>query len=233
VWKSSVDGRVLHFRLAGINNQNFIMQDEETGTWWQQVSGEAILGPLKGKRLLPMEWDEVTFGVWKNEHPLGVVLKEDEKQRKHYATEDWEAHILKHPIVTPQKGNDPLKPRDLVIGVERSGIAKAYSFEALTKQNPVMDIVGDLPLLLVVDGDGKSIRCFDRRIDGMSFEFFLKPKQTPLTLLDSQTGSEWDFSGTATNGSMKGKTLNRIPALRDFWFDWKLYHPLTKVYVGR
>ena len=35
----AVDGRRLHFHLAGINNQNFIMQDEETGTWWQQVTG--------------------------------------------------------------------------------------------------------------------------------------------------------------------------------------------------
>jgi hypothetical protein len=37
----------LNFHLAGINNQNFIMRDEETGTWWQQVSGTAIQGPLK------------------------------------------------------------------------------------------------------------------------------------------------------------------------------------------
>ena len=42
---------MLTFHLVGINNQNFVMQDVETGTWWQQVSGEAILGPLKGRRL--------------------------------------------------------------------------------------------------------------------------------------------------------------------------------------
>ena len=46
---------MLTFHLVGINNQNFVMQDQETGTWWQQVSGEAILGPLK--RL---------FGIWKS-----------------------------------------------------------------------------------------------------------------------------------------------------------------------
>ncbi len=227
-----MDGRILHFRLAGINNQNFIMQDEETGTWWQQVSGEAILGPLKGKSLEPIEWDEVSFGLWKQEHPRGVVLKDDEKQRKHYATEDWETKILKRPVVTRHKLDDPLKPRDLVIGVEWSGIAKAYHFEALKKQNPVMDTVGNLPLLIVVDIDGKSLRCFDRRIDGKSYDFFLRPNQATLNLFDSQTGSKWDFSGTAISGVMKGKTLRHIPALKDFWFDWKIYHPLTKVYVG-
>jgi hypothetical protein len=232
VWKSTVEGQTLHFRLAGINNQNFIMQDDETGTWWQQVSGEAILGPLKGKRLDAIEWDEVSFGLWKHEHPQGVVLKDDEKQRKHYAEEDWEKRILKRPTVTTHQADDPLKPRDLVLGVEWNGIAKAYPFETLKRQNPVMDTLGNLPLLIVVDIDGKSLRCFDRGVDGKPHDFFLRPSQNPLTLFDSQTGSEWDFSGTAVSGTMKGKTLRRIPALNDFWFDWKIYHPLTKVYVG-
>jgi hypothetical protein len=34
VWASAVDGRTLTFHLAAINNQNFIMQDDQTGTWW-------------------------------------------------------------------------------------------------------------------------------------------------------------------------------------------------------
>ena len=54
MWETTIDGRTLHFHLAGINNQNFIMRDEETGSWWQQVSGEAMLGPLKGRRLKPV-----------------------------------------------------------------------------------------------------------------------------------------------------------------------------------
>ena len=51
MWESSVNGRKLNFHLAGINNQNFIMRDEQTGTWWQQVTGEAIQGALAGRRL--------------------------------------------------------------------------------------------------------------------------------------------------------------------------------------
>ena len=33
-----VAGRRLTLHLAGINNQNFLMRDEETGTYWQQIS---------------------------------------------------------------------------------------------------------------------------------------------------------------------------------------------------
>ena len=67
MWETTIDGRVLHFHLAGINNQNFIMKDEETGSWWQQVTGEAIFGPLKGKHLKPVYMDELTFATWKRE----------------------------------------------------------------------------------------------------------------------------------------------------------------------
>ncbi len=43
-----MDGLRLTFHLAGINNQNFLMRDEETGTYWQQISGVAIFGSAPG-----------------------------------------------------------------------------------------------------------------------------------------------------------------------------------------
>ena len=60
-----MDGRRLHFHLAGFNNENFLMQDEETGSWWQQATGDAILGPLAGQSLAPVDYDELTFATWK------------------------------------------------------------------------------------------------------------------------------------------------------------------------
>ena len=79
MWKRQAAGRTLTFHLAGINNQNFIMKDEETGSWWQQVTGEAIFGPLKGQHLKPVFLDELTFGTWKREEPNGRVLRPDEQ----------------------------------------------------------------------------------------------------------------------------------------------------------
>jgi hypothetical protein len=55
--------------LAGINNQNFLMRDEETGTFWQQISGRAISGPLNGSQLEPVHSDELTFALWRSEAP--------------------------------------------------------------------------------------------------------------------------------------------------------------------
>jgi hypothetical protein len=71
-----VDGVTLTFHLAGINNQNFLMRDEETGTYWQQISGLAISGPLTGRSLLLIHCDELTFALWKTEQPRGTVFKD-------------------------------------------------------------------------------------------------------------------------------------------------------------
>jgi hypothetical protein len=231
VWETTVDGRVLHFHLAGINNQNFIMKDEETGSWWQQVTGEAIFGPLKGKKLKPVFMDELTFAEWKREQPQGRVLSPDPKiaAKGEYAPADWEDRMLRVPVAT--RVNAPtLDKRELVIGITINGASEAYPFSALQKQNPIIDKLGSTPLLIVLGEDGKSIRAFDRTVEGHEREFFLKPNTTPLRLIDDK-GTEWDFTGTALNGTITGKQLTKITVLKDYWFDWKAYNPKTTIYT--
>jgi hypothetical protein len=50
------------------------------------------------------------------------------------------------------------------------------------------------------------------------------------TLLDALTASQWNFQGCATSGPAQGKCLARVPALKDYWFDWRNYHSDTTVY---
>ena len=78
------------------------MRDEETGSWWQQVTGEAIQGPLKGQRLLPVFHDELTFGLWKREKPEGRVLRPNEQtaQAGKYVPANWEERMVKVPVAT-------------------------------------------------------------------------------------------------------------------------------------
>ena len=231
-----MDGQALTFRLAGINNQNFIMRDEQTGTWWQQISGEAIHGPLKGKRLDHISWDEVTFAVWRGEHPEALVLLPDETKEESYAKENWEERIAKAPTVTPLDPADALQPRDLVVGVVSGEGAKAFPWSALGPDRPISDRVGETPLLILMHTDGRSLRCFDRRPDPASDEpldLYLLAQSDPPMLVDAGSGSLWDFTGLATEGPLAGKQLPRAACLKDFWFDWKLYHPATAVFVDR
>ena len=232
MWESTVDGRVLHFRLWGINNQNFIMRDEETGSWWQQVSGECILGELKGKRLRLFDHDELTYATWKREGATGRVLRPDPKIQaaKGYYPADWEKGMERVPVATTLADPNAVLPaRTLVVGVEAGGRAKAYPVDALAKQNPVLDQIGDAPVLVLLAEDGKSVRVFDRRLEGRTLEFFQRPDSREL--IDAETGSSWDFTGAALDGPLKGRKLTRLQPVKDYWFDWKKYHPDTGVYL--
>ena len=107
----------------------------------------------------------------------------------------------------------------------------AYPLEALQRQSPLVDEVGGVPLVIVVAEDGKSVRAFDRRVEGRALEFFAKPDARPLRLVDSEGGSKWDFTGAAVSGPLAGKRLAKVAVLNDYWFDWKLYHPETGLYT--
>jgi Protein of unknown function (DUF3179) len=244
-----VNGRVLHFYLAGINNQNFLMRDQETGTWWQQITGKAIFGPLQGATLELVPSDELTFAQWISESPNGQVLAPIAKFAKEYDS-NWEPEVAKLPVVISFPGTE-FKSRDVVVGLTINGAARAYPWETFAKQSPLLDRVNGTPLLLVLGPDGKSFRAFISQIDGKDAEFFLKaedstdtpgtphkdnsdpkakPGSKPWALLDTATASEWNFQGCAISGAAQGKCLPRIPALKDYWFDWRNYHPETTIY---
>jgi len=228
VWERNVEGRTLNFRLHGINNQNFIMSDRETGSWWQQVSGECIAGPLKGKHLQLVAHDELPFAVWKHEQPAGRVLKPDERVASKYEPADWEERYAKLPVVTPASADDPLKPRDLVIGITINGAAKAYPMAELVKHAPVADRLGNTALIVLLDATKKSVRAFESLVDGRALTFSAKPDGAQFT--DAETGSTWDFAGRATTGPLAGRQLRKLVVLKDYWFDWRIYHPDTAVY---
>ena len=48
VYSSRLNGRDEIFRLIGMDHFNAVFEDQTTKSWWQQASGQAIAGPLKG-----------------------------------------------------------------------------------------------------------------------------------------------------------------------------------------
>jgi hypothetical protein len=223
---------VLTFHLAGINNQNFIMRDEETGSWWQQVSGKAIHGPLKGRQLKSVFHDEISFAIWKREQPQGRVLKPDDKiaTANKYEPADWETRVGRMRVVEGTDVDQRLAPRTLVIGISLDGKSVAYPLSALQQQSPIIDMVGSVPIVVVLGEDRRSVRAFERTVDGRRLEFFQKTEGDGFALIDLETTSTWNFEGKAIAGPMAGRQLKKVFVLEDYWFDWRLYHPDTRIY---
>jgi hypothetical protein len=219
VWDRAVSNRILRFHLGGLNHQNFLMIDEQTGSWWQQITGECILGPLKGARLRRIDSDEVTLAIWRAEHPESDAVRFDPRYLDQYPKSDWERRIAGVPP-PPGTRPGPIGARDLVVGVELDGAAAAFPLAALRKYSPVNTQLGHVPLLLVVADDGQSVRCFVRP---KAVEFYRRVPDGAL--IDAASGTVWTFGGKAVAGPMAGSALERVQVTKDFWFDWKQYHP--------
>jgi len=230
-----VDGLRLTFHLAGINNQNFLMRDDQTGSYWQQISGLAISGPLKGRQLTLVHSDELSFAAWKAEEPQGTVLQGVTKYAAQYEKKDWDARMKRAPVVIqfPEQG---MKSRDLLLGIQAFGASRAFLYDQVVKEKLVRDHVGAEPVLLVVGPDGESVRAFRDRIPGVdgAADFYRMTAGEPGALLmDAPTGSAWNFQGCAVSGKAKGACLEPIAMLKDYWFDWRNYNPRTTIWGRR
>ena len=72
VFDRRVDGRTLHFRPIGQDAQagiSFLMQDDETGTIWQALTGRAIDGELEGTVLTRLPANYSFWFAWSDFHP--------------------------------------------------------------------------------------------------------------------------------------------------------------------
>ncbi len=251
MWERETGGLVLTFHLAGINNQNFLMRDDQTGSYWQQITGAAVAGPLAGWRLTLVSSDELSFGLWAAEEPQGLVFKDVAKYASDYSKKDWEVSIRKEPIVLsyadPKLG---LEPRSLMIGVRAFGGSRAFLYDEVLKEKLVLDKVGTEPVLLLVGPDGHSVRVFRDRIPGVegapafyrtlddvqshpADAAWLKQAANGPLMMDEPTSSAWDFRGCAISGKAAGTCLEQVDAIKDYWFDWKNYNPNTTVYAHR
>ncbi len=204
------------------------MRDEETGSWWQQISGAAIQGPLKGSELISVETDEITFGTWKKENPNGRVLRPDAKISVENYDPNWESEVSRMRVTTSAQLDEALEPRTIVVGLTLDGRTKAYPFSAVEKQAPILDTLGTTPIVVMLADDGKSVRAFSRIVDGRKLEFLKKPDTSEV--VDAETASVWDFTGRSTSGELAGKQLTKIQLIKDYWFDWKTYNPETQLY---
>lgn len=149
-----------------------------------------------------------------------------------YAKKDWDVRMKRVPTVIdfPERG---MKARDLMLGIQGFRASRAFFYDQVIKEKLVTDRVGVEPVILIVGADGQSVRAFRNRIpgeDGVPDFYRLSDNTADALMMDAKTGSEWNFQGCAISGKAKGLCLERIPVIKDYWFDWRNYNPKTTIY---
>ncbi len=73
--RPTVEGRILEFGVSGrLYKSDLVMYDRQTGSFWSQIEGRAIIGPLAGKRLEYVPVEMMTWQKWQELHSVAWVL---------------------------------------------------------------------------------------------------------------------------------------------------------------
>ncbi len=220
------------------------MYDRQTETWWQQATGEGIVGEFAGEHLKfiaapVMSWKDV-----KENYPDGMVLSRNTGHRRPYGRNPYRGYDSgRGPIRSFFSGkiDKRLPAMERVVSLDAAGDGIAVPFSAL-RDRKVIDVrLGDREVAVfwapgtasaldkgtISDGrDVGATAVFEKTLEGRELEF--EPAGDGR-FRDRETGSTWNIAGTAIDGPLEGKTLTPVQHGNHFWFAWGVFKPDTKI----
>lgn len=243
VFDRTLEGMMLDFGTTGeLRNSDLIMYDRQTESWWQQFTGQGIVGRFAGKQLTFLPSQVISFADFAAEFPDALVLTRPGFSRSYGTNPYTNYDSSTRPFLFQGKLDDRLPATERVAGVVIDGIVKAYPFTAVAASGVIHDELVGVPLVVlhkpgtasaldrraIREGrDVGSVAVFDRRVDGRVLTFVANGDGT---YTDRETGSTWNILGEAIAGELEGQRLTRQLAFDHFWFAWAAFHPQTLLY---
>ncbi len=244
VFDRAVQGRVLDFGVSGVlRKSDLVMYDRQTESWWQQITGEAVVGDFLGTRLDVLASNTISFADFRAAHPDGKVLSRDTGFNRDYGRTPYRSYDAagSRPFLFDGQLDERLDPVERVVTVQFGTEAVAYPFSRLADHPVVNDVAGRQPIVVfyrkgtVSPLDRTNIRdsrdvgsavVFSRSLDGKLLTFEARGDE----LRDVGTGSVWDITGVARSGSLAGKSLKAANHGTSFWFAWAAFKPETRIW---
>lgn len=239
--------RVLSFGITGfVHGANMVLYDRETESWWQQFTGEAIVGDLTGKKLNSLPAQIISFAQFASAYPRGEVLSKQTGHTRDYGRNPHFRYdnIEGGPSHFRGKPDRRLRSMEKVIGLEVGETAKAYPYSISSTRRVLYDRIGAQELVIFhAEGALSALDATDMKrskeagstgvfapfVDGRRLSF----RYENGLFIDAETGSHWDILGRAVSGSLQGKTLKRIAHGDYFAFAWLAFKPKTEIFVDR
>jgi hypothetical protein len=237
VFRAEMQGRTLHFQYDRMVAANEVQKDLETGSSWQQATGEAIDGPLKGAHLTIYPFVRTTWSAWRKRYPDTMVLKPlpgyaermpDRSTRIKAVTRVGPEGAPNGALAVDQR----LPARETVAGLEVGRETVAYPFSALRIVRVVNDRVGGLPIVIVHQPASDTTTAFEARSKGRVLTF-QAASDDASSVIDRETRSTWNAYGLCFEGPLKGTQLKQVILVSQFWFAWSQFRPGTRVFTAR
>jgi hypothetical protein len=242
-----VDGQALDFGTTGLLHfSNLVMYDRQTESWWQEFSGQAIVGELTGKRLELLPLNIVPWKEFKATFPQGKVLSRNTGHRRPYGTNPYTFYdSSSDPFLYHGPKDRRLPALERIVAIDTGTASLTIPYSVLEKEPLVHYTLAGQDLVVffkkgtasVLDSsdiakgrDVGAVGVFDSHVDGKKLTFHLAGD----VIVDDQTGSTWSLLGKAEAGLLVGKELRPLVyRAAQFWFSWVVYKPDTIIYRGK
>jgi Protein of unknown function (DUF3179) len=246
--RPTIDGALLDFGTSGkLYNANLVMYDRQSGTYWAQATGQAIVGPYSGEQLEFVPARIVSFADWKAEHRDGLVLSRDTGFERPYGENPYAGlDTSERPFLFAGELDERLPATSRVLGIARTGDVVAFPYdvvsaEALGGWAVVIERVAGTRIAVfwkagttsaldterIASGrDVGAIAAYRPEARGRDLTF----QATRDGIVDLETGSVWSILGRAVSGPLEGEQLLPELAIDSFWFDWAAFHPETRIF---
>lgn len=218
-------GEPLELGVSGrLYRENLVLYDRQTGTFWSQLGGRPIVGPLVGRglRLDPLRSDVLPWSAWKALYPEGEVL----------ARPTWGSLV---------GGRTARFPKAIPTGLQRSRGSVGFLYDYA--RDPYAEYAVDpggppgssdgpddrppgLPpkaLVIGLELDGQSVAYPERALLGRG-------------TLEDRVGGRRVRIIRHVGGSVRAYLLlagggeRALPVVTAYWFAWRSFHPDTRLY---
>ncbi len=231
-------GEISFGNTGALYNNNVVMYDRESRSFWSQMALGCIFGDRAGEHLKALPGVQTTWGVWKALHPETEILSEDTGYARNYAqdpfvdfgyTANSDIFFIQSPPIDQR-----MHPKNMVYGLAIDGNARAYPYELLAQTGVVNDRFGGVDMLVVYDVEGQMPLGYLRQVGDLIHHFSAAgedEKGFPL-MVDFETGSTWNILGAAVDGPLEGRQLTPIAAYSAYWFGWSSFWQDTEIWDG-
>jgi Protein of unknown function (DUF3179) len=146
VFDRTINGKVHDFGTTGkLRNSDMVMYDRQTQSWWQQFSGEAIVGSMLGTKLDAIPARLEAFELFAKRYPDGKVLVPNNPRMRNYGRNPYVGYdSAARPFLYRGEMPQDINPMVRVVAVKVNGKPRAVSLGLIVKKRRIE--LGDVVL---------------------------------------------------------------------------------------
>ena len=244
VFNRRINNISVKFGVSGLlRNSDMVMYDHVTESFWQQFTGQAIVGDLAGNSLKIISSQIISFKQFVESYPEGLVLSKNTGFKRPYGMTPYINYDDDNtkPFLFTGIEDSRLPQNQKIIGVSIGNVAKAYPYPITSKLNVINDNLNNENIVIIhfpgtfsvldtryiTDSkDVGSTGVFSADLDGKTLTFIFKDN----VIMDDQTNSIWNITGKCIKGKLQNKQLRQIQYGDYFSFAWFAFKPESSIY---